>query len=151
MPPKNKPNTDQKKPPGIFSLLKPYGGLITLLLLFALLSNGINLLLPKLIAGGIDAYTHHHFDIKQIITQFGGAVLLIFIFGYLQSIIQTYASERAARDLRTQLSYKISRQSHAFVEKANPSKLLTNLTADVDSIKQFVAQAIVSIISSLVI
>lgn len=150
MPPE-KPHTDQKKPPGIFSLLKPYGWLVTMLLLFALLSNGINLLLPKLIAGGIDAYTHKTFDVKHLVMQFSLAVGLIFIFGYLQSVIQTYASERVARDLRTKLSDKISKQSHAFIEKANPSKLLTNLTADTDSIKLFVSQAIVSIASSLFI
>jgi ATP-binding cassette subfamily B protein len=150
MPPE-KPQTDQKKPPGIFSLLKPYGGMVMLLLLFALFSNGINLLLPKLISKGIDAYTHKSFDIKQIVTEFSIAIVLIFIFAYLQSIIQTYASERVARDLRTRLSDKISKQSHAFIEKANPSKLLTNLTADIDSIKLFVSQAIVSIASSLFI
>jgi ATP-binding cassette subfamily B protein len=150
MPPE-KQKIDQKKPPGIFSLLKPYGGMVALLILFALFSNGINLFLPKIIANGIDAYTHKHFDVKQIITEFSLAVLLIFIFGYLQSIIQTYASERVARDMRTRLSDKISKQSHAFIEKANPSKLLTNLTADTDSIKLFVSQAIVSIVSSLVI
>lgn len=149
--PSEKPHTDQKKPPGIFSLLKPYGGLVMLLLLFALFSNSINLLLPKLIAKGIDAYTHKSFDIKHIVTEFSIAIVLIFIFAYLQSIIQTYASERVARDLRTRLSDKISKQSHAFIEKANPSKLLTNLTADTDSIKLFVSQAIVSIASSLFI
>jgi ATP-binding cassette subfamily B protein len=147
-----KQTTDaQPKPPGIGSLLKPYRGLVTLLIVLALLSNGINLLLPRIIANGIDAYTHKTFDIKAIITEFSIAVVLVFIFGYLQSVIQTYASERVARDLRTRLADKISRQSHAFIEQANPSKLLTNLTADADSIKLFVSQAIVSIVSSLVI
>jgi ATP-binding cassette subfamily B protein len=56
-----------------------------------------------------------------------------------------------ARDLRTKLSNKISIQSAAFIEQANPSKLLTNLTADVDSIKMFISQAIVSVISSIFI
>lgn len=147
MPPQ-KPQTDQKKPPGIISLLKPYRGLVLMLLLFALISNSINLLLPKIIANGIDAFTHHTFDVKHIVVQFSGAIALIFVFAYLQSIIQTYASERVARDLRTRLADKISRQSHAFIEKANPSKLLTNLTADTDSIKMFVSQAIVSMASS---
>ncbi|MDN5287221.1 MAG: ATP-binding cassette protein [Mucilaginibacter sp.] len=140
-----------KKPPGVFSLLKPYMGLVTLLLLFALLSNGINLWLPKIIASGIDDYSQKHFVFMTIIKKFSLAVVLIFIFGYLQTIIQTYASERVARDLRQKLSDKISRQSHAFIEQANPSKLLTNLTADVDSIKLFVSQALVSIVSSLFI
>ncbi|OKS85083.1 ABC transporter ATP-binding protein [Mucilaginibacter polytrichastri] len=139
------------KPPGVFSLLKPYMGLVMLLLLFALLSNGINLWLPKIIANGIDDYSKRLFVFTDIIKKFSLAVLLIFIFGYLQTVIQTYASERVARDLRQKLSDKISRQSYAFIEQANPSKLLTNLTADVDSIKLFVSQALVSIVSSLFI
>ncbi|GAA3987171.1 ABC transporter ATP-binding protein [Mucilaginibacter dorajii] len=150
MQPNNKPKSDTK-PPGVFSLLKPYMGLVTLLLLFALMSNGINLWLPKIIANGIDAYTHHDFVLVDILKKFSIAVVLIFIFAYLQTIIQTYASERVARDLRGRLADKISRQSHAFIEQANPSKLLTNLTADVDSIKLFVSQALVSIVSSLFI
>ena len=48
---------DKPKPPGIGSLLKPYHGLVTLLIVLALLSNGINLLLPRIIADGIDG-TH---------------------------------------------------------------------------------------------
>ncbi|WP_295719446.1 ABC transporter ATP-binding protein [Mucilaginibacter sp.] len=139
------------KPPGVFSLLKPYVGLVSLLLLFALLGNGINLWLPKIIANGIDAYTHKQFVLNDIVKKFTIATLLIFVFGYLQTIIQTYASERVARDLRQRLSDKISRQSYAFIEQANPSKLLTNLTADVESIKLFVSQALVSIVSSLFI
>jgi ATP-binding cassette subfamily B protein len=139
----------KEKKASIFSLLKPYKKLIFLLIFLALLSNGINLLLPTIIAGGIDAYTNGVFEIKPILLQFSIAIIAVFIFTYLQSIVQTYASERVAKDLRAKLSDQISRQSHAFIEHANPSKLLTNLTADVDSIKLFVAQAIVSISSSI--
>ncbi|WP_183579977.1 ABC transporter ATP-binding protein [Mucilaginibacter sp. X5P1] len=149
--PKDQSANQQPKKPGIFSLLKPYMGLVIMLIVFALFSNGINLLLPKIIANGIDAYTHKQFVYKPIIIEFTLAVIAIFIFTYLQSIIQTYASERVARDLRSKLSDKISKQSYAFVEMVNPSKLLTNLTADVDSIKMFVSQAVVSIASSLFI
>lgn len=144
-----KPKPGAPKQPGIFSLLAPYKGLIVLLLLFALLSNGINLWLPKLVADGIDDYTRQRFDLDAILTGFTIAVIFIFVFAYLQSIIQTYASEKVARDLRTRLSDKISRQSHAFIEETTAAKLLTNLTADVDSIKMFVSQAIVAIVSSL--
>lgn len=139
------------KNPGILDLLKPYRGMIALLLVFTILSNAINLLIPKLISKSIDDYTAHRFLFKPLFIEFSAAVFCIFIFAYFQGVIQTYASERVARDLRTRLSDKISRQSFAFIEQANPSKLLTNLTADVDSIKLFVSQAIVSIISSLFI
>ncbi len=140
-----------EKQPGILSLLKPYRGMVLSLLLFTLLSNGINLIIPKIISGGIDAFTSGNFNYNSLITNFTIAVIAIFIFSYLQSVLQTYASERVARDLRKRLSEKISNQSYAFIEQANPSKLLTNLTADVDSIKMFISQAIVSIVSSLII
>ncbi|MFB9845415.1 ABC transporter ATP-binding protein [Mucilaginibacter ginsenosidivorans] len=150
MPEHNKP---KEKKPGIFSLLKPYRLLVIMLILFAVFSNSVNLWLPKIISHGIDDYmrslmTRIHFDLNPTMIKFLSAIAFIFVFSYLQSIIQTYTSEKVARDLRTRLSDKISRQSNAFIAEVNPSKLLTNLTADVDSIKLFVSQALVSIISS---
>ena len=147
---------EKEKKPGIFSLLKPYTGLLFLLILLALFSNAANLWLPKIISHGIDDYIHSfitrtHFDVDPILIKFSGAILFIFLFSYLQSIIQTYASEKVARDLRTRLSFKISQQSSVAIDQLNPSKLLTNLTVDVDSIKLFVSQALVSIVSSVFI
>jgi ATP-binding cassette subfamily B protein len=125
-------------------------GMIFLLIFLALISNGINLALPRIIASGIDAYPSHYV-LKKILIEFLVAAFIIFIFTYLQSIIQTNTAERVARDLRSKLSSKISIQSYAFIDKTNPSKLLTNLTADVDSVKLFISQAIVTIASSLII
>jgi ATP-binding cassette subfamily B protein len=142
------PSTKRSKS-GVFSLLKPYKGMVTFLVVFALLSNGVNLWLPKIISHGIDAYTQGHFVLKTVLTEFLIASLIIFIFTYLQSILQTFASEKVALDLRTRLSDKISQQSYSYILKANPSKLLTNLTSDIDSIKMFVSMAVVTIFSSL--
>jgi ATP-binding cassette subfamily B protein len=139
------------KPPSIFSLLGPYKGMTALLLVLALSSNGVNLVLPKITAAAIDAYTTHTLDPYRVMWLFLLAIGIIFTLTYIQSIVQTYASERVARDLRTRLAGKISNQSHAYVQQVGPSRLLTNLTSDIDSIKLFVAQAIVSISSSLVI
>jgi len=137
--------------PGIASILKPYLGMITFLGIFTLASNALNLLLPIITSSAIDAYGAHHLVLATVIEEFFFAALFIFIFVYLQSVLQTYTSERVARDLRKRVSEKISRQSYAYIQKANPAKLLTNLTSDIDSIKTFVAQAIVSIVSSLFI
>jgi len=135
--------------PNIFSLLKPYSGIVILLIIMALLGSGINMLIPKIIAHGIDAFSSKHFDMGSVVIQFLSAAGAIFIFTFLQNIFQTYASEKVAKDLRTQLSDKISRQSYAYILKSNPSKLLTNLTSDIDSVKMFVSQAFVTIISSV--
>jgi ATP-binding cassette subfamily B protein len=137
--------------PNIFKILKPYSGMISALLFFALLSNGLNLVIPKIIQFGIDDFSKGTFNMRKIITWFSIAAILIFIFTYIQSIIQTFASEKVARDMRGKLASKISQQDYIYIQDATPGKLLTNLTSDVDAIKMFVAQAIVSIVSSLVL
>src|SRR5689334_10165893 len=124
--------------PNLLHLLKPYKGAVIGLLIFALLSNALNLVVPKIIQKGIDDYTKGIFDMNSIILSFGVATLLIFVFLYLQSIVQTYVSEKVARDLRKRLSAKISQQSFTYIQDATPGKLLTNLTSDVDAIKMFV-------------
>jgi len=111
----------------------------------------VNLVIPKLISWGIDDFAKGIFSYEKIVIEFLVAALIIFVFTFLQGILQTYASERVARDLRTKLADKISRQSYAFIQQANPSKLLTNLTSDIDSIKLFVSMAIVSLASSIFI
>jgi ATP-binding cassette, subfamily B, bacterial len=148
---KKQQHTAGKDKPNLFSVLKPYKGMIIFLIFFALLSNSANLLIPKIISHGIDAYSKGHFAMKTIILEFSFVALFIFLFTYLQSVVQTYASEKVARDMRTKVSAKISRQSYAYIQQANPSRLLTNLTSDIDSVKLFVSQAIVSIASSLFI
>ena len=104
-------NTKPSKP-SVFSLLKPYRGMISLLVLFALLSNGVNLLVPKIISKGIDSFSAGTFSLKTVVTEFLIAAFVIFLFTYLQSVVQTFSSEKVALDLRKRLSDKISRQSY---------------------------------------
>lgn len=137
--------------PGIFSLLKPYSGIVTLLIIMALLGSSTNMLIPKIIAHGIDTFSAGHFDTRSVVILFLAAAAGIFIFSFLQNIFQTYASERVAKDMRSRLSAKISSQNFTYIIKSNPSKLLTNLTSDIDSIKMFVSMAFVNIISSVFI
>ena len=125
--------------------------MIFCLIAFALLSNAVNLVIPKLISYGIDDFAKGNFSYQKIIVEFLVAAFIILVFTFLQGILQTYASERVARDLRTRLADKISRQSYAFILQANPSKLLTNLTSDIDSVKLFVSMAVVSLASSIFI
>ncbi len=134
--------------PSLFALLKPYRLAILMLVLITIGINALNLWLPKIISHAIDTFVKGSFDYQRIIFEFLGIGIVIFIFTYLQSIIQTYASEKVARDLRRELSTKISEQNYAYIEQVTPAKLLTNLTSDVDAVKLFVAQAISSIIAS---
>jgi len=141
----------RSKTPSIFSLLTPYKKMVVWLIVLAILSNGLALFLPKLISVVIDSYIKGILNLNTLIIEFGSITLGILLFTYLESILQTYASEKVGRDIRSQLVTKISRQSYKFIEDKNPSKLLTNITSDIDSIKMFVGQAIVSLVSSAVI
>lgn len=142
--------TPQKKP-SLLGLLKPYRGWIILLLVLAFGSNALNLLLPQIIAHGIDAYSAGTFQSTTIAWQFGFATAGILLLLVGQGIVQSYASEKVARDLRQQMADKLSRQSYAYIQRVSPGKLLTSMTADIDAIKMFVAMAIVAMVSSVLI
>ena len=145
----NKPDVSSPHKGGLFSVVRPYRVIVTVLIFMALAGSSINLVIPRIIANGIDAFSGNRFSVGKVIIEFLLAAAGIFIFTFLQSVVQTLTSERVARDLRRKLSDKLSRQSYSFILNANPSKLLTNLTSDMDLIKMFVSQAFITIISSL--
>ena len=138
-----------KKGEGLFSVLVPYGWIVAFLIVMALGASSINLLIPKIIARAIDAFSANRFDAGTVITELIATASGIFIFTFLQGVLQTFTAERVARDLRNRLADKISDQSYSFILNSNPAKLLTNITSDMDSVKMFVSQAFVTIISSL--
>jgi ATP-binding cassette subfamily B protein len=142
------------KPPrpsqaGLFLLVKPYKGLVATLAALTILANALNLVVPKLIARAIDGYRQPDFALGPMIGRFLLVSVSAFLLTYLQSLMQTYASERVAKDLRTRLAAKLATQTYSFVEQLTPAKLLTNLTSDVDGVKLFVSMAIATIISSI--
>ncbi len=139
------------KGPSVFQVLRPYRGWIVLLVLLAFAVNGLYLVVPALVARGIDSFSTGTFSLPTVTTEFLAVSVAIFLFLYGQSAVQTYVSELAAKDLRNALAAKISRQSNARLQELTPSVLLTNLTSDIDAVKLFVAQAVASIVSSLFI
>ena len=136
-------------PPGLASLLKSYKGWIGLMVALTVGSSGLGLFVPQVIAHAIDAFTARTLDLSLSLSELVALSLGAFLFGNLQNVVQIIASERVARDLRARLVEVISRQTYAAVEAMTPAKLLTNLTSDVDAIKNFVAQAVASLISSV--
>lgn len=145
--PEKRPNSNFK----LFILARPYIGLILLVLAATLAANGLNLILPKLIAQTIDLFRSNNSLPITFIRNFSLIIFFIFVFSSLQSILQTYLSEKFARDLREKLINKISNQPYLFISQFTPEKLLTNLTADVDNIKLVISQALVQIFASIII
>ncbi len=143
---------EPKKPPtpSFLPLLKPYWGLIFPLILLALASNGLTLWLPRLLSQGIDGFLRDGL-LSSVLWKFGLTAGGIFLLTYGQSILQTYASERVARDMRADVSDKLATLSFADVQSITPATLLTNLTSDVDAVKNLVSQVVVHIVSSVLL
>ena len=143
------PPRPRPQAPGLFSLLQPYSRAILSLAALTIFANALNLIVPRIIARAIDGFVQGQPVIAVASRELLVVALGIFVFSYLQTVTQTYASERVARDLRARLVAKISAQDHAHIQQLTPAMLLTHLTSDVDAIKTFVAQAIASLISSV--
>ncbi len=133
----------------ITSVLKRYKGVMALLVFITILGNVLNLVFPKLIAGAVDDYVAGGIDWTKISIQFIGLSLVILVLTFLQGVIQSYISEKSAKDIRSDIMEKISNQTYMYTQEKTPSFLLTNITSDVDAIKTFISGAVPSIISSV--
>ena len=144
----------EKKPkpkgPGLFSLIKPYRGLVYSLVALTIGAAFIQLIFPQINGRGIDAFVEGK-PITKFVWQLIAAGCASFVLTFAISFVQTFIAERAARDLRTKLADRISRQDYVFLQRTNPAQLLTNLTSDVDSIKVFLSQVVATIYSSIFI
>lgn len=135
----------------LLSLLKPYKFLVTVLLLLAFISNGLNLVIPKIVQKGIDDYSAGNFQPDEIIKWFAIAAGAIFLLSYIENFFRTFLSEKVSRDMRNRLVAKISDQNYEYIRSHSTDRLLTNITSDIDALKTFISQAIVSLISSAVL
>jgi ATP-binding cassette subfamily B protein len=149
--PKGNDQQKTKKNPAssLFGLLRRYTGIIIVLVVLTIIANGLSISVPEIIANAINSYANGNFFIINLVVEFSIVAFFIFVFTYLQNIVQVYASERVARDMRNEIAAKISVQPYSYIESATPAKLLTNLTSDVDAVKTFVSTAVSSIISSI--
>lgn len=135
--------SSKKNSQNLVSFLKNYKLVILLLVVLSLFVNGLGLLLPKINSWAIDSLQTQTYNRDDFFLLFGGLASLILILSLTQNIFSNFVSQKVAFDLRNQVIDKISKQSFAYVNKVSTSKLLTNLTADADSVKNFISQGMV--------
>jgi ATP-binding cassette subfamily B protein len=143
------PKPARPKGPSLIALLAPYRGWIALRIVLTVISSALGLFVPRIIGKAIDGFTTGDHDLTRPLIWLAALTLGAFVAGNLQIVVQTYASEKVARDLRSRIAGIISLQDYASVEALTPARLLTNLTSDVDAIKTFVSLAVASLISSI--
>ena len=76
-------NTERKPAgPNLFAVLKPYKGLIALLIGLTIASSALNLVVPQVIAYAIDNFAQNNFILTTVIWEFFLVAMSIFIFTY---------------------------------------------------------------------
>lgn len=135
------------------AFLKPYIGWTVLLTLFIFLSNGANLLIPRILGESIDNFSQNKDLYKLSPDIWLLAVISIFVvlISLIQTVISIYIAERVAKDLRDSLIKKILSQPISFIEEKDSSELFTNITSDVEQVKDIISQGFASIFSALII
>jgi ATP-binding cassette subfamily B protein len=134
--------------PNIFSLLRAYLWPLAGILALSLVANALNLMMPKIVADGIDAFTAGTFVLETFSARLLFLTCTVFAMGYTEQATRTLLSERVARDLRGRIAEKLSRQSNAYVQRRTAAMLLTVVTSDVDAVKTFSSMAVVTMASS---
>ncbi len=131
----------------LIDILKPYKWFVLLLLFFSFSRDLLSLFIPKIVATTIDSIglNFSHDDMYLLL----GISFCIFIMIVLQFVNQVYLSEKVAKDMRNRIIKKISKQDYDYIERVTASKILTNLTSDVDAIKTFASSTVPSILSSI--
>lgn len=126
-------------------------GLVSVMIGLAVAQQATSLVIPRLIANAVDAYSTNTFVVSNTVTVFLSVAIASLVFGLLAALAQTVVGERVARDLRRAVVEAISHQPFMFVQNTSPSVLLTNVSSDVEAVKQYVSQAAVIMITSVFI
>lgn len=133
-----------------FKEIAQYGWQLVVLCVLVVATAGLNLSLPKLVAGAIDAFGKGAFDLNSYLGEFGLIIGLIFLIAGGQVYFSTYLSEKVAFDLRQKLAAKLARQNYKFLNEIGSDRLLTNMTSDVDAVKMVISMAVPIMFSSVV-
>ncbi len=74
---------------------------------------------------------------------------LAFVFQYLTGYLVQYLGQRLLYDLRLDIFRHILRLSNDYFDKTPVGKTLTNVTNDVEAIRQFISEGVVSVVGEL--
>jgi len=146
----SKPKTKGKEPnigmtEIVYPALKPLRLLLGILLGIAVISNILTVALPNQISNLIDQGSAANGSpvLALVVAIFGLAVIT--------TILGSYFAQHMAFRMRNIVFAKLIKQPFRFVSEQTSSKLLSILTSDIDVIRDVVNQAMVQIISAIVL
>lgn len=147
---KDKKNKVKNPNDSLVTFLKNFKPYVFGVIALALLVNGLGLILPRINARAIDSLQTGTYNKEDFLILFAGLSTLILALGIALNILGNITAEKIAAALRKDIIFKISKQSFSYINSVSTAKLLTNLTADVDAVKQFINQGLVIAFAAIV-
>jgi ATP-binding cassette subfamily B protein len=132
--------------------LRPYGGISAGAFISLLAVSLTNLASPWFLQRAIDLGIQPG-NLRMVWLSAIGLVVLAAIrgaFNFLQSYWSEAASQGVAYDLRDALYAKLQRLSFSYHDQAQTGQLMTRVTSDVETVRQFVGVGVLQFLSALV-
>jgi ATP-binding cassette subfamily B protein len=120
-------------------------------LAFSLAGNLLVIALPRIAADELNKIFSGSSDLNDFAKIYLGYMSLILLCAIVLTVLSNIVTENFAAEVRKNLINKVSKFSYKTVNEIGSSKLLTNLTSDVDAVKALFNQGIITIFSSLVL
>ncbi|MBN2432596.1 MAG: ABC transporter ATP-binding protein [Acidobacteria bacterium] len=125
--------------------------LAVVVLVFMLGFNLLSVLQPYLIKVGIDEHVANQDlnGLQHIVLLLGGILLGAFVCQFLFSVLVQWLGQKLLFDLRLDLLQKVLDLSSDYFDRTAVGKILTNVTNDVEAIREFISEGIVTVIAEL--
>lgn len=131
--------------------LKRHFVLVTVTVLFLLIMDIAGVMHPYLIKVGIDKNVINNdlAGLEHTVLLLGIVLVITFLFQVFFSYAVQYLGQKLLFDLRIDLFKHMVYLSNDYFDKTPVGKTLTNITNDVESIRQFISEGVVSVIGEL--
>jgi ATP-binding cassette subfamily B protein len=135
----------------LMQYMRPYMWRVVLALLLLLVTTALMLVQPLLIQQAIDRdiVNRETDDLWWIALLFALALVLGFIFRYIQSLLMVYVAQKVMNDLRLKLFRHLQRMSIAFYDGNPVGRLVTRLTNDIAALNELLTAGAITIIADL--
>ena len=142
--------------------MAPYKIIITIVLIFAILSTVFNIVGPRILG---DATTEIYEGIMSMLAGTGGinfekiAEIMMWlialyvassVFSYIQSVLMAGVGNKFTYNLRKRIQAKINKLPLKYFDKKTHGEVLSYITNDIDVITQNLSQGVTQIITSFV-
>jgi ATP-binding cassette, subfamily B, bacterial len=143
-------DSDKNKKNGIWFFLAEFRIKLAVGLFLVVLSNGLNLIIPRLIGSYLDNNLNSEFNGWQILILISISIAVV-VISLIQVVYTTILSEEVAKNLRQNLINSLSFKTFSQVATRGASDLITVFTSDVNNVKNLISQGLVLIFTSIIL